>query len=152
LPLIIALGHEAIRRGHRGIEAPVSTMGGMAAAAPLARLDETGMRHAISHGARQVSGLWIWVEDADHVDKAFDIGGMGASNGVVAVVVVQSCFTGVHDVLGDATTRVAGLMLVSDRPQSVLLLQSKYDSVPWNHENRRCGGKHDVVVFLFHGD
>lgn len=97
---VVALGHEAIRRGHRGIEAPVSTMGGMAAAASLARLDETGMRHAISYAAQQVSGLWSWVEDPDHVEKAFDIGGMGARNGVAAVVMVQSGFTGVRDVFG----------------------------------------------------
>src|SRR5207248_271087 len=80
---VVALGHEAIRRGHRGIEAPVSTMGGMAAAASLARLDETGMRYAISYGAQQISGLWSWVADPDHIEKAFDIGGMGARNGVV---------------------------------------------------------------------
>jgi 2-methylcitrate dehydratase PrpD len=96
---VVALGHEAIRRGHRGIEAPVSTMGGMAAAASLARLDETGMRYAISYGAQQISGLWSWVEDPDHIEKAFDIGGMGARNGVSAVVMVQSGFTGVRDVL-----------------------------------------------------
>lgn len=96
---VIALGHEAIRRSHRGIECPVSTMGAMAAAASLARLDETGMRHAISYAAQQVSGLWSWVEDPDHIEKAFDIGGMGARNGVTAVVMVQSGFTGVRDVL-----------------------------------------------------
>ena len=96
---VVALGHEAIRRGHRGIECPVSTMGGMAAAASLARLDETGMRYAISFGAQQVSGLWSWVEDPDHIEKAFDIGGMGARNGVTAAVMVQSGFTGVRDVL-----------------------------------------------------
>ena len=96
---VVALGHEALRRGHRGIECPVSTMGAMAAAASLARLDETGIRYAISYAAQQVSGLWSWVEDHDHIEKAFDIGGMGARNGVTAVVMVQSGFTGVRDVL-----------------------------------------------------
>jgi hypothetical protein len=74
-------------------------MGGMAAAASLARLDEERTRHAISYAAQQVSGLWSCVEDADHVEKAFDIGGMGARNGVTAVVLVQSGCTGVRDVL-----------------------------------------------------
>jgi 2-methylcitrate dehydratase PrpD len=96
---VIALGHEAIRKGHRGIEAPVGTMGGMAAGASLARFDEAGMRHAISYAAQQISGLWSWVEDPDHIEKAFDIGGMGARNGVTAVVMVQNGFTGVRDVL-----------------------------------------------------
>jgi 2-methylcitrate dehydratase PrpD len=39
------------------------------------------------------------VEDHDHIEKAFDIGGMGARNGVTAVVMVQAGFTAVHDVL-----------------------------------------------------
>jgi hypothetical protein len=102
---VVALGHEAIRKGHRGIECPVSTMGGMAAAASLARFDEEGMRYAIAYGAQQVSGLWSWVEDHDHIEKAFDIGGMGARNGVTAVVMVQNGCTAVRDVLTVDTTR-----------------------------------------------
>ena len=67
--------------------------------AALARLDETGMRFAISYAAQQVSGLWSWVKDEDHVEKAFDFAGMGARNGVTAVTMVQAGFTGVSDVL-----------------------------------------------------
>ena len=40
------------------------------------------MRFAISYAAQQVSGLWSWVNDEDHVEKAFDFAGMGARNGV----------------------------------------------------------------------
>ena len=52
------------------------------AAASLARLDERGMRFALSYGAQQVSGLWSWTRDEDHIEKAFDFAGMGARNGV----------------------------------------------------------------------
>jgi 2-methylcitrate dehydratase PrpD len=96
---LVALGPDLVRGGHRGAECPVATIGSMAAAASLARLDETGMRYALSYAAQQVSGLWSWVQDPDHIEKAFDIGGMGARNGVTAVVMVQMGFTGVHDVL-----------------------------------------------------
>jgi 2-methylcitrate dehydratase PrpD len=96
---VVALGPDLVRGGHRGIEAPCGTMGSMAAAALLARLDETGMRYALSYAAQQVSGLWSWVQDPDHIEKAFDIGGMGARNGVTAVTMVQAGFTGVRDVL-----------------------------------------------------
>jgi 2-methylcitrate dehydratase PrpD len=106
---VIALGPDLVRGGHRGIECPVSTMGGMAAAASLARLDETGMRYAISYGAQQVSGLWSWVKDADHIEKAFDIGGMGARNGVTAAVMVQAGFTGVRDVLSGTHNAIQAL-------------------------------------------
>ncbi|MDR3537160.1 MAG: MmgE/PrpD family protein [Acetobacteraceae bacterium] len=96
---VMALGPELVRGSHRGVEGPLATMGAMAAAASLARLDETGMRYALSYAAQQVSGLWSWVEDPDHIEKAFDIAGMGARNGVTAVAMVQAGFTGVRDVL-----------------------------------------------------
>jgi 2-methylcitrate dehydratase PrpD len=71
----------------------------VAAAASLARLDEKGMRYALSYAAQQVSGIWSWVRDAEHVEKAFDFSGMGARNGVTAAIMVQLGFTGVWDVL-----------------------------------------------------
>ena len=96
---VVALGPDLVRASHRGVEGPCAKMGAMAAAASLARLDETRMRYALSYAAQQVSGLWSWVEDPDHIEKAFDIGGMGARNGVTAVRMVQAGFTGVRDVL-----------------------------------------------------
>jgi len=54
------------------------------------RIHKRGMRYALSYAAQQVSGLWSWVEDPDHIEKAFDIGGMGARNGVTAVTMVQA--------------------------------------------------------------
>jgi 2-methylcitrate dehydratase PrpD len=74
-------------------------MGSVAAAASLARLDQTGMRYALSYAAQQVSGIWSWPRDAEHVEKAFDFAGMGARNGVTATTMVQAGFTGVWDVL-----------------------------------------------------
>jgi 2-methylcitrate dehydratase PrpD len=57
------------------------------------------MRYALSYAAQQVSGVWSWVRDAEHVEKAFDFSGMGARNGVTAAIMVQLGFTGVWDVL-----------------------------------------------------
>src|SRR4030095_6430979 len=96
---LMALGPAHVRATHRSAEGTSSTFGAAAAAASLARLDETGMRHALSYAAQQVSGIWSWVRDAEHVEKAFDFSGMGARNGVTAAIMVQMGFTGVHDVL-----------------------------------------------------
>jgi 2-methylcitrate dehydratase PrpD len=96
---LMALGPELVRRSHRSAEGTSSTMGCTAAAASLAKLDETGMRYVLSYGAQQVSGIWSWVRDAEHVEKAFDFAGMGARNGVTAAVMVQTGFSGVWDVL-----------------------------------------------------
>ncbi len=96
---LLALGPDLVRGSHRSAEGTSSTMGAAAAAAALAKLDEKGMRHALSYAAQQVSGLWSWVRDPEHVEKAFDFSGMGARNGVTAAIMVQMGFSGVWDVL-----------------------------------------------------
>jgi 2-methylcitrate dehydratase PrpD len=74
-------------------------MAAVAAAASMARLDEKAMRYALSYAVQQVSGVWSWERDVEHVEKAFDFAGMGARNGVTAAVMAQAGFTGVPDVL-----------------------------------------------------
>jgi 2-methylcitrate dehydratase PrpD len=96
---LLALGPDLVRGSHRSAEGTSSTMGAAAAAASLAKLDEKGMRYALSYAAQQVSGLWSWVRDPEHVEKAFDFSGMGARNGVTAAIMAQMGFTGVWDVL-----------------------------------------------------
>ena len=96
---LMALGPDLVRATHRSAEGTSATFGAAAAAASLARLDEKGMRYALSYAAQQVSGIWSWARDTEHVEKAFDFAGMGARNGVTAAVMVQTGFTGVEDVL-----------------------------------------------------
>ena len=97
--LLMALGPDHVRATHRSAEGVSSTFGAVGAAASLARLDEKGMRYALSYAAQQVSGIWSWERDLEHVEKAFDFAGMGARNGVTAAIMAQSGFTGVPDVL-----------------------------------------------------
>ena len=96
---LYALGPDLVRGGHRSAEGTGSTMGSAAAAASIAKLSEAGMRYVLSYAAQQTSGLWSWVRDVEHVEKAFDFSGMGARNGVTAVTMVQEGFTGVWDIL-----------------------------------------------------
>lgn len=96
---LLALGPDLVRGSHRSAEGTSSTMGAAAAAASLAGLNERGMRYVLSYAAQQVSGIWSWVRDAGHVEKAFDFSGMGARNGVTAAIMAQMGFTGVWDVL-----------------------------------------------------
>jgi len=77
------------------------------------------MRFAISYSAQQVSGLWSWVKDKDHIEKAFDFAGMGARNGVTAVDMVQAGLTGVDDVL-DGTHNLIIAMSSSPKPEEML--------------------------------
>jgi 2-methylcitrate dehydratase PrpD len=97
--LLMALGPDHVRATHRSAEGVSSTFGAVGAAASLAGLDEKGMRYAVSYAAQQVSGIWSWERDTEHVEKAFDFAGMGARNGITAAMMAQAGFTGVPDVL-----------------------------------------------------
>ena len=94
-----ALGPSHVRGTHRSAEGVSSTMIAAAAAASMARLDENAMRYLLSYAVQQVSGVWSWERDLEHVEKAFDFAGMGARNGVTAAMMAQAGFTGVPDVL-----------------------------------------------------
>jgi 2-methylcitrate dehydratase PrpD len=100
--LLLALGPDLVRKTHRSAEGMSATFCALGAAAPLGRLDERRMRYAISFAAQQVSGLWSWVNDEEHIEKAFDFAGMGARNGVMAVTMVEGGMTGTSNVLDGA--------------------------------------------------
>lgn len=123
---LFALGADLVRATHRSAEGTSSTMGSVGAAAALARLDEKGMRHALSYAAQQVSGIWSWVRDAEHVEKAFDFSGMGARNGVTAAIMAQMGFSGVWDVL-DGEHNVLIALSTDPKPEEMVAgLGSRY--------------------------
>jgi 2-methylcitrate dehydratase PrpD len=74
------------------------TFGAAAAAGALAGLKAPQMRHVLSYAAQQASGVSCWMRDPEHIEKAFDFGGMPARNGVTAAAMVAHGFTGVEDV------------------------------------------------------
>jgi 2-methylcitrate dehydratase PrpD len=123
---LLALGADHVRASHRSAEGTSSTMGAVAAAASLARLDENGMRYALSYAAQQVSGVWSWVRDAEHVEKAFDFSGMGARNGVTAALMVQLGFTGVSDVLDGEHNALQALSVDPKPEEMVAALGSRF--------------------------
>jgi 2-methylcitrate dehydratase PrpD len=123
---LLALGPDLVRATHRSAEGTSSTLGSAAAAASLARLDESGMRYALSYAAQQVSGVWSWVRDAEHVEKAFDFAGMGARNGVTAAIMVQLGFTGVWDVLDGEHNALMALSTEPKPEEMISGLGSRY--------------------------
>jgi 2-methylcitrate dehydratase PrpD len=72
--------------------------GAAAAAGALAGLREREVRYLLSFTAQQASGVSCWMRDGEHIEKAFDFGGMPARNGVAAATMVAHGFTGVDDV------------------------------------------------------
>jgi 2-methylcitrate dehydratase PrpD len=123
---LMALGPDHVRGTHRSAEGTSATFGAVGAAAALARLDERGTRHALSYAAQQVSGLWSWTRDNEHIEKAFDFGGMGARNGVTAALMVQSGFTGVDEVLDGEHNMIDALSTEPKPDQMIAGLGSRY--------------------------
>jgi len=123
---LMTLGPDHVRATHRSAEGTSSTFGAVGAAASLARLDEKGMRFALSYAAQQVSGLWSWTRDEDHVEKAFDFAGMGARNGVTAATMVQAGFTGVADVLDGEHNMILALSREGKPEEMVARLGSRF--------------------------
>lgn len=94
----MALGSWSLRAAGHSTHSIGPLFGAAAAAGALARLDAAGMRTLISYTAQQASGIETWARDKEHVEKAFNFGGMTARNGVTAATMVQAGFSGVDDV------------------------------------------------------
>jgi 2-methylcitrate dehydratase PrpD len=93
-----ALGPDAFAFAGRMTHSFGGTFGAGAAAGALLGLDALQARHLLSYCAQQASGVGSSVRDADHIEKAFDFGGMPARNGMTAAAMVAAGFTGVDDV------------------------------------------------------
>jgi 2-methylcitrate dehydratase PrpD len=71
--------------------------GAAASAGALAGLDHRQTLHLLTYAAQQASGVGSWIRDIDHIEKAFDFGGMPARNGVTAAMFVKHGLTASDD-------------------------------------------------------
>ena len=94
----LALGPDALAAASHATHSIGGTFGAGAAAGALLRLNAEQVRHLLSYCAQQASGVACNVRDSEHIEKAFDFGGMPARNGVAAATMVAAGFTGVDDV------------------------------------------------------
>ncbi|HEY2677775.1 MAG TPA: MmgE/PrpD family protein [Steroidobacteraceae bacterium] len=74
-----------------------NTIATAATAAAMLRLDARQVRHVFSYAGQQASGMGYWDRDIEHIEKAFDFGGMGARNGVTAATLVAIGCTATDD-------------------------------------------------------
>ena len=94
----MALGSYDFRDAGHSTHSFGPMFGAASAAGALAGLTVDQVRWALSYTAQQCSGISCWMRDEEHIEKAFDFGGMPARNGVASAVMVDSGFTGVDDV------------------------------------------------------
>ncbi|HUS53844.1 MAG TPA: MmgE/PrpD family protein [Thermohalobaculum sp.] len=91
----MALGFAGPRTGTHSTHCLGANFGAAAAAGALAGLDAEQCDHLLSYATQQASGIPYWQRDPEHVEKAFDFGGMGARNGVFGAIFVASGASGV---------------------------------------------------------
>ncbi len=96
--LTVALGADRLYEGGHSTHSFAPLFGAAAASGALARLPAEQVRWMLSYTAQQASGVNCWQRDTDHIEKAFDFGGMAARNAVTAATMVQAGFTGIDDV------------------------------------------------------
>jgi 2-methylcitrate dehydratase PrpD len=111
----------------RSTHALAGTFGAAAAAGCCARLSAQQMRWLLSYTAQQGSGIASWQRDTDHIEKAFDFGGMPARNGVTAALLVQAGGTGVDDVLSGADNFFAAFKPMNDPSTVIEALGERYE-------------------------
>ncbi len=117
--MVMAMDATHLHETHRSTQGIGPTFGAAAAAGSIAKLDAAQMRYVLSYAAQQASGIGSWARDTEHVEKAFDFGGMGARNGVMAATMVQAGFTGVWDVL-EGEHNLLDAFSTKPRPQALL--------------------------------
>ena len=122
-----ALGRDAMRARNHLPFSIGGTLGATAAAGYFARLSEEQLRHLLSCGAQQASGVMTYARDTEHIEKAFIFGGMPARNGVTAATMLQSGYTGVYDVF-DGPGNFLSAYADSPKPQELTAeLGSRYE-------------------------
>ncbi|MFO1191053.1 MAG: MmgE/PrpD family protein [Rhodoferax sp.] len=117
-----ALGGERFFDQHHSSHSVGGLFGAIAAAASLLRFDAAQCAAMLAYGVQQASGNACWRRDPDHIEKAFDFGGMPAHHAVLAATLVQAGFTGsgqplegvpglfaAHPATADAALAVEGL-------------------------------------------
>src|SRR5204863_2276723 len=78
--LSFSLHAETFRSLGHSTHTMAPTFGAAVAGAALARLNAKRVRYVLSYAAQQASGLSSYTRDHDHIEKAFDFGGLPARN------------------------------------------------------------------------
>jgi 2-methylcitrate dehydratase PrpD len=112
---------------HRSTHSLAGTFGSAAAAGCAAGLNAQQMRWLLSYTAQEASGLASWQRDTEHVEKAFDFGGMPARNGVTAALLVQAGGTAVDDILAGADNFLQAFKPMNDPAMLVDKLGERYE-------------------------
>lgn len=95
----MAMGVAGPRTATHSTHSLGALFGATGTAASLMGFNAEQNASVLSYSIQQASGIPYWERDTEHVEKAFDFGGMGARNGVSSAMMVGAGMTGVQDPL-----------------------------------------------------
>jgi 2-methylcitrate dehydratase PrpD len=93
----LALGSYEFSAAGHGTHTFGPMFGAAVACGSLARLNAEQVRYVLSYTTQQAGGLSNYARDTEHVEKAFQFGGLPARNGAAAATMVESGMTGIDD-------------------------------------------------------
>ena len=151
-----ALGADAFAAAARSTHSFAGVFGAGAAAAALFDLSAAQVRHVLSYCAQQASGVACNVRDADHIEKAFDFGGMPARGGVAAASMVAHGFTGVDDVFAGERNFLEAFAPEPDPSRLIEGLGERFEIMGTNIKKWSVGSPAqsalDAVTWLMHNE
>ena len=112
---------------HRSTHSISGTFGSAAAAGCMAGLSAAPMRWLLSSTAQSASGLASWQRDTQHIEKAYDFGGMPARNGVTAALLVQAGGTGLDDIFAGPDNFLEGFRPMNPPEMLIDKLGDRYE-------------------------
>jgi 2-methylcitrate dehydratase PrpD len=151
-----AIGADAFAAASRSTHSVGGVFGAGAAAGALLGLDAAQLRHLLSYCAQQASGVGCNVRDSDHIEKAFDFGGMPARNGVAAATMVAHGFTGVDDVFAGERNFFEAYAPEPDPPRLAEALGERFEMLSTNIKKWSVGSPAqsalDALICLMESD
>ena len=117
---------------HHSTHGISGTFGSCAAAGCAAGLNAQQMRWLLSYAAQQASGLASWQRDLEHIEKAFDFGGMPARNGVTAALLVHAGANAVDDIFSGADNFFQAFVPRNDASMVIDGLGQRYEIIRTN--------------------
>ena len=145
--LTVSLGVDRFYDAGHSTHSFAALFGAAAAAGALAGFSVEQTRWLLSYAAQQASGVNCWQRDGDHIEKAFDFGGMGARNGVAAATMVQAGFTGVDDVFAGPRNFFDAYSTADAKPEFLLdELGSRFEIMHTNIKKWTVGSPIQAVL------
>jgi 2-methylcitrate dehydratase PrpD len=146
-----SLDADALTAAFRSPHSFGGTFGAGAAAGCIFGFTPVQMRHLLSYCAQLASGCTSNVRDGEHIEKAFDFGGMPAHHGALAATMVAAGFTGVDDVFSGERNFLDAFAPAPNRQELCADLGQRYEVTETNIKRWTVGSPMQAALDSLEG-